>query len=601
MKKASALFLTILILLISLMPMASAVVVEFENGLGFNPGNTRWLDPDYNYAWIDQLFVRDDSDSVMPKEFKPTPDDYSYGIRYDDFIEECGRYVDLFDLNAETVGNTYMQSIEALYYVAVAMGLTDNTEHMSKILVRNGIEIPENPTAEEKMAIGVVYAVMENNAVYLIKGEELTIPYGTTLEEALVMIVAKLTGMELPQGVNTLTGLGAEAAKGFLEDYDDVSIPLSKNPSEDELFYWLKAAIASNNGYDVPLEKYGQVTVDEAEYVDYVYFSSLLESAYEVRIDPEKLLYAHRDGTEYGVHRIVLVTMLEEKGVYPDETASMEKLFDLACENGYFALENEFFSDVLKYEIEVAPSCEKIWFTPITLGDQLNGGDKSALTLFLQDTEIAPGSTTAAALYTQKAEETVRLEVIYNDGGRQESAVYEFKIIKNPELETEKEDSFTTDVIDKVQDFVDAVVPENEKADEILGGVFEAVDNISAQAPEAFAEDLLSTYSTYVEAAGNEVSAEYDFDYLEELLSNVYETDANGNIITTKVYTTAQQDKPEEETNVVQMVTQAVTENPEIVAAPTGLIALGGLVGFMMNKKHRETELFREEEEEDEN
>ncbi len=598
MKKASALFLTILILLISLMPMASAVVVSFEDGFGFNPGNTRWLSPEYNYAWIDQLFVRDDSNSITLKELTPTPDDYAYGVKYEDFLEECDRYIDLYNLNAENVGGTYMKAIEAFYYGAVAMGLTDDIGFMSQVLVRNGIVLPENPTAEDKMAIAVVYATMENNAVYIITGKELTLPYGVSLEEALVMISAKLTGVELPEGVNTLSGLGAEAVKKYLEGYDEINIPLSKNPTDEELFYWLKAAVASNNGYDVPSDKYNQITKDDAEYVDYVYFSSVLESAYEVRIDPEKLLYAHQDEGDYGVHRLVLKTMLDNKEVVFDENASTKKLFELACKNGYFALEKEFFSDVLKYEIEVAPSCEKIWFTPITLGDQLNGGDKTALTLFLQDTEIAPGSTTAAALDKSKSEETVRLEVIYNDGAIQESAVYEFKVIKNPELEN-KQEGTSNDVVGQVQDFVNSVVPEGEKADEILSGVFGVVDGITAQVPEEFAEDILSTYSTYVEAAGEGVTGDYDFDYLEQLLSNVYETDANGNVITTKVYTTSE-DTQEEEPNVVQKVTQAVAENPEIVAAPTGLIALGGLVGFMMNKKHRGAELFAEEKDEGE-
>ena len=598
MKKASALFLTVLILLISLMPVASAVVVSFDNGLEFNPGNTRWLAPDYNYAWLDQLFVRDDSDSVTLKELTPKPTDYPYGVRYEDFLEECNRYIDLYNVSAESVGDTYMKSVEALYYLAVSMGFTANVDFMGQVLIRNGIDVPDNPTAEDKMAIGVVYAAIDYNSVYIFTGEELELPYGISLEEALVIILAKITGVEIDEDVNTLSGLGAEAVKSYLEEYEGRTVPLSKNPSDEELFYWLKATVASNNGYSVPTDKYNQITKDEAEYVDYVYFSSVLESAYEVRIDPEKLIYAHQDKDPYAVHSLVLKTMLDEKGVAYGEKDSTEKLFNLACKAGYFALEKEFFSDVLRYELEVAPSCEKVWFTPITLGDQLNGGDKTPLTLFLQGTEIAPGSTNAAILDKTKSEETVRLEVVYNDGLTQESAVYEFRVIKNPELEKASSGS-STDLVGQVQNFVDSVVPDGEKADEVMSDVFSAIGNVSAQSPDAFAEDILSTYSTYVESAGEGVTGEYDFDYLGQLISDVYETDVNGNIITTKVYTTAE-DTSDEEGNVIQKVTQAVAENPQIVAAPTGLIALGGLVGFMMNKKHREVDLFAEEESEKE-
>ena len=213
---------------------------------------------------------------------------------------------------------------------------------------------------------------------------------------------------------------------------------------------------------------------------------------------------------------------------------------------------------------------------------------------------IAPGSTTAALLDTTKADETVRLEVVYNDGGRQESAVYEFRIIKNPELETNLE-STTADTLDYVQEFVDSVAPDNEKVDQAISGVFGAIDNISGQVTGALPEDILSTYSTYIEQAGEVVTGDYDFDYLGQLLSNVYETDVYGNVVTTRVYTTTEETTTEAQSNVVQIVTQAVAENPEIVAAPTGLIALGGLLGFMMNKKHRGKELFAENyEDEDE-
>lgn len=600
MKKAAALFLTVLILLISLLPMsASAVVVSFDETLTFNPGNTRWLDPDYNYAWLDQLFVRAGKDSVTLTELVPTPDDYAYSHTYQDFIEECDRYIALYGIDEETVSSVYSVLIDALYYSVVAMGMSEDFEEMCDYLIRYGIVLPDEATNEEKMAIAIVYAAIEYNAVYVIYGKELKLSENVTLERALVEILAALTATEVPANVTTVKGLGVCAVKQYVTEFEDITVPVSDDPSAEELFYWLKVAVATRNGYNIPLDKYYKVTDVDREYVDYVYFSSILEMEYEVKVDAEALLYAQQDKDAYAVHRLVLETMLKEKGVSYSKSATNEKLFELACQNGYFPLENEFFSDVLKYEIQVAPDCEKIWFTPITLGDQLNGGDKSPLYLTLQGTQIAPGSTNAVTLDTSKKQETVTLEVIYSGSDRQESALYEFKIIKNPELKSSSSASSSGDAVGQVQDFVNSVVPDNEKASQIVSDIF-SVGSVTSSAGN-LNEDVLSTYSTGETSRANEDSG-YDFDYLGELIGNIYPTDENGNVITTKTYTvTSQSGEEEEDGNIIYKVTQTVAQNPEIVAAPTSLIALGGLLGFMMNKKHKDSQkLFEDEEEESE-
>ena len=42
-------------------------------------------------------------------------------------------------------------------------------------------------------------------------------------------------------------------------------------------------------------------------------------------------------------------------------------------------------------------------------------------------------------------------------------------------------------------------------------------------------------------------------------------------------------------------------KEPEIIAAPTGLIAVGAFAGYLMNKKHRDSESYSEDEEDSEN
>lgn len=597
MKKAAAVFLTVLMIIITALPMcASAVVVSLDDGLKLNPGNTRNPNPIYNFAWLDQLFVRNDATAVVPATLIPKPDDYPYSLTYDEFIEECDRYIALNELDEDSVDNIYSALVEMVYYTVVSAGMTDNFDKMCAVLTRNGIELPDEATNEDKMKIGIVFSALEYNAIYALYGKETDIPAGITLDAAYVLILGALTQVNVPSGVDTVTGLGLEAVKQYLGNY--VYIPLSKNPSTEELFYFLKVAVITENEGNVPLTKYSKVTADDKEYVDYTYFAKILEMAFEVPINPEALYFAYESSDTLAVHRLVLETMLDEKGVSYSETATVEKLFNKACKNGYFALESEFYGDVLNYELEVAPSCEKIWFTPITLGNQLNGGNKAPITVYLQGIPMEPGATAAAALDKTKTEEIIFLEVNYNDSNRNETALYEFRIIKNPELETT---SSGTGPVDKVQDFVNSVVPTgNEKASEIIGSVFDGINSgVDSSNASGYIQDVLSTYGDSVSSAlSPDVSANdfYNGDYLDQLLEGVYATDANGNVITTKTYTVTENSDENETGSFLQQVTQTVAENPEIVAAPSGLLALGGLLGFMMNKKHKDSLRLEEDE-----
>lgn len=597
MKKAASVFLAVLMILLTAVPMcASAVVVSFDNGLTFNPGNTRNPDPEYNFAWLDQLFVRTDDMAVVPATLTPTPADNPYSHTYEEFLKECDRYISLYSLDENSFENLYSAIVEAVYYTVVSAGMTDNFDAMCAVLTRNGIELPDEATKEDKMKIGIVYAAIEFNAIYAIYEKKTDFPAGISLDAALTIILGALTGVSVPSGVDSMAGLSVQAVKQYLGDY--VYIPLSDNPTTEELFYFLKVAVITEEGDTVPLTKYKKVTAEDKEYVDYKYFATVLSSAYDVEIDYEALYFASQSEKNYAVQRLVLETMLNEKDVSYSESASTEKLFKLSCKNGYFALEQEFFSDILSYKLEVAPSCEKIWFTPITIGDQLNGGSKEPISIYLQGQPVAPGSTTAAALDTSKTEETIFLEVNYKQGSKHDVALYEFKIIKNPALEATEQ---ATDVLGQVQGMVNNLIPtDNEKASEIVGSIFGGIGEAAGQTSvQSYVEDILSTYGSDTPSSDDsKATSHYNTDYLGQLLEGMYETDANGNIITTKTYTVTTQENVDDGEGFIQQITQTVAENPEIVAAPTSLIALGGLIGFMMNKKHKDSLRLDDEDEE---
>ncbi len=83
-----------------------------------------------------------------------------------------------------------------------------------------------------------------------------------------------------------------------------------------------------------------------------------------------------------------------------------------------------------------------------------------------------------------------------------------------------------------------------------------------------------------------------------ETVESGYRVDADGNIVTSYSIPTADDDGGEE-TNIIETAVQTVRENPEILVAPTGIVAVGSLAGFFFSRKHRDSVIDEENEAEE--
>ncbi len=606
MKKFLILTLALIMLLsVSVCP-AFAVQSSSVVTAAVDPGNVRWDNPTYNYAWLDNMIIRDDAMASAQAHIIPKPTDYPYSTTYDKFIEDSSNYKELITLDKDSVTAAYDEVVNVMYYLVVAMGMTDDIDTMKQYLTNQGIKLPANTTPDENGEIAVVYAAMKYDAVYTLYGKRVTFPVGTTLDGAVVTIVSALTGTVVPSGIDNLAGYALFCTKTHVTSFEE--LPVSTNPSEEEIFHWAKVILAAKSGdYQVPVEVYSETSAAQKEYVDYAYYASILSDLYDVKIDPIKLIIAMQDGDPLSVQKLILKTMLDEKKVSYSDDMSCRNLFDLACENGCFNLEEEFYTDVLKYEIEVAQNCEKIWFTPFTLAGVLTGSSEEYLTMTLAGNEIAPSSTTGVALNPALGTETIYLKSYYNAPDREDSAVYEFKIVKNPALNIERNPETKNDLVAEVEQYVNSIVPvDSDKASTIIDGIFQSVDSAMQNNTSGaqVGEGILTTYGTgsvesTVGSNGTQSSTSgFNFNYLDDLLNGVYETDEFGNIITTTAFYS--EEYTTEKDSIVEKTVQTVKENPEIVAAPTGLIAVGAFAGYLLTKKHRDSEAYLDSEEETE-
>lgn len=608
MKRLLTLFMTLLVLFAAVItPMqAFATITTYSGTVAILPGNPRSSAPVYNYAWLDNLIVRDDAMAVTGNAIVPRPDDYKSSHTYDEFVKEVEQYSVLFDVNEHTVAYAYEEAITVMYYLCASMGMTDSMEPMRAYLIQNGISLEANEDVLEKAKIGVVYAALKYDAVYTLYGKQVDIPVGSTVDQAAIAIIAALTGATVPSGTDTLTQYAVHVTKTYVQMFEQ--LPISEDPDAAEVFHWVKIITAAANDYEVPVEVYSETSAAQKEYVDFAYYASILTTLYDVNINPVYLVIATQSDDELALQKLILRSMLEAKKIdYPDGM-TCEELFDLACENDCLPLENELYCDILKYDITVAQECGKIWFTPFPLAGQIENSDEKYVTMKLQGQDIAPSSTTAVVLDTSKKTETITLEVFYNSPSRSESAVYEFNIIKDPSLNGVNSGA-ENDMVAQIQDYVNSVVPtENEKVNQIVENVFSSVDGaVSSIGTETTAQNsLLTTFplddgtlqTTSEVQQSTQSESRFDFNYLDDLVNGLYQTDANGNIVTTSSF--SYNVTTEEKDSVIEKTVEAVKENPEFVLAPTSLAALGVLAGYLLTKKHRDSDVFVSEDEQSE-
>lgn len=611
MKKLSALVLVLIMLWATVVPAwANPLEAFYTADISIDPGNPRAHDPEYSYAWLDNIIVRSDPSAVTSVAYTPKPDGYPYSMTYDDFIREVNNYKLLFKLDEETVGSAYEELINLIYYSVTAMGFTTDYQTMCDYLRSYGIELSDN-VADNATAVAVVYAALKYDAVYVLYNRQVEIPVGASVDYALIIILSALTATALPSGIDTYTGLGLLVINNYVSGFE--SLPISDNPDAGEIFHWAKVITASENDYQVPVVSYTEATRAQREYVDYLYYASIINTLYDLNVDPFYLVIAMQSNEENSLQKFILKSMLDEKNISYAPEISCEELFALACQNGFFNLEDEFYTDIFSYEFTVPASCQKVWFTPFGLASQLEGGNDAYLSVSLNGSPMAINSTVSTELDPAKSEETVELRVVYDEGiGNAEQAVYKFRIIKDAALDTGKEPVAEKDIVGQVEQFIGTIIPDsNSVANEKVDRIFASIDSAFAQAGQNIDKNLLTTYGTQTPASSvattasgtTDASAQtndnrFDFDYLENLIDGVYATDAYGNIITTSSLYDDEED--EKDGNIIEKVAETVKESPEIVAVPSSLLAAFTVMGYIMTKKHRNSSVIGFDEEEDE-
>ncbi|MGN1193880.1 MAG: hypothetical protein ACI4SB_00185, partial [Acutalibacteraceae bacterium] len=204
-KKILSLLAAVIILMTStVLPFTSSAIVTADSGvLKVLPGNTQSSSPAYSLAWLDNIIIRDDAMAIAQARIVPKGD-YPYSHTYEEFIREVENYKLLEGLNEQTVEDAYTAIVNSLFYVVTACGMTIDEDGMKNYLINKGIALPAGMTATDKTKAAVVFAAIKYDAIYVLYNKKVEFPKGTTLDGAITIILAEISGTPLPSGINTI-------------------------------------------------------------------------------------------------------------------------------------------------------------------------------------------------------------------------------------------------------------------------------------------------------------------------------------------------------------------------------------------------------------
>ena len=403
-----------------------APVIDTDN-LGVN---TQYKYDEVNPSWLRQLTIKEDmlsSNGLFKEEVLIPVCDYPYTIDAPHFKAQVEEYIELYTLDDDSQKAAYLYLLEQIGALSIISNPETTDKEKVDWLREQGIIITEEDEKDPERAlmIDALYALMKNDFYYVIKGEKLQIPKGTTLEEAIVM---HLMG---------LSGDGSKLTDFVLKFFDTATIG-----SLDDYIYYTSLMTLYTQGYVSPLEiptisrnevyrRVAIMTIRNAgiaidaetattEEIRHKYLAAMLGTQYSVTIDPSAFKKAMDEKTS--AYYILQRMAYEDCKLTISQTRySYEECFKLILQKtNRFDLEDEFFSDIYEYDIHLDNIRSNISINP-------NPISKTGVSISINGVDVKGGSYAVVEL-AGKAKETITIVSRQKTGNNIETSIYKVNV-----------------------------------------------------------------------------------------------------------------------------------------------------------------------------
>lgn len=391
---------------------------------------TQYKYEENNPSWLRQLVIKEDmlsSNGLFKEEVLIPVCDYPYTTDAPHFkaqVEEC---IELYTLDDDSQKAAYLYLLEQIGALSIIANPETSDKSKADWLREQGIIITEEDEkdSDKKLMINALYALMQNDFYYVIKGERLEIPKGTTLEEAVVMYLMALSG-DGSQLTDFVLKYFGTASVGNLDDYiyytslmalytqgyvSPIEIP---TVSRNEVYRRVAIMTIRNAGIAIDSET---ATTEE---IRHKYLAAMLGTQYSVTIDPNSFKKAMNQET--APYYILQRMAYEDSKVTISQTKySYEECFNLVLQKTHrFDLDNEFYSDIFEYDIYLDNIRSNISVNP-------NPISKSGVAISINGVDVTGGSYAVVEL-AGKAKETITIVSRQATGNDVETSIYKVNV-----------------------------------------------------------------------------------------------------------------------------------------------------------------------------
>ncbi len=392
--------------------------------------NTQYKYEENDPSWLRKLVIKEDmlsTSGLVNEEILHPVCDYPYTMDAPHFKAQVEEYIELYTLDDNSQRAAYLYLLEQIGALSIIANPETSDKSKADWLREQGIVITEEDEKDpdKKLMISALYALMKNDFYYVIKGERLEIPKGTTLEEAVVMYLMALSGDGSQLADFVLKYFGS-ASIGNLEDYiyytslmtlytqgyvSPFEIPTI---SRNEVYRRVAIMTIRNAGIAIDAET---ATTEE---IRHKYLAAMMGSQYSVTVDPSALKKALDKKT---VPYYILQRMAyEDSKVTISQTKySYEECFKLVLQKTKrFNLKNEFYSDIFEYDIHLDNIRSNISVNPTPIS-------KTGVSISINGVDVTGGSYAVVEL-AGKAKETITIVSRQTTDKDVETSIYKINV-----------------------------------------------------------------------------------------------------------------------------------------------------------------------------
>ncbi len=376
-----------------------------------------------NPAWLADFYVRESSTDLGRKEMVPKADGI-YSRTLGGFKAEVDALKKVCNISMDSLTAKFDEVINKLYNMISETGLLEDYTKMKDYLVNEcGIVYPNGDTSTTPVYTAIVYACIKYDIISPITGKPVVIPSGTTIDRAVVIVVANVLGEELPDSVTSIEDYAIETIKQMLKK-NGYEVPDNYTPKEIILQY--KIMIAEQQGYKIENQDIKNYTQEDIKHLDGCYYAAIIKMNYNVSPKPEDAYVVIKSADTDAAAALILGLMIESKGESTLEDNTLQELFDHACKLGFFNLKNGFYSDVYNYDVFLKYNCNGVWLTAYSYASQMGQNELDNVKLTINGAEVTNGKSYLLKLTGDVTK--VVVSSVYDNGKQKENVSYTFMI-----------------------------------------------------------------------------------------------------------------------------------------------------------------------------